>query len=30
MALNDIDANNTVLLKNVSLANLHETDFHII
>ena len=25
-----IDANNTVLLKNVSLANLHETDFHIV
>ena len=25
-----IDANNTVLLKNVSLANLHETDFHIM
>jgi hypothetical protein len=25
-----IDINNTVLLKNVSLANLHETDFHIM
>jgi Ca2+-binding RTX toxin-like protein len=25
-----IDANNTVLLKNVSLASLHETDFHIV
>jgi Ca2+-binding RTX toxin-like protein len=25
-----IDANNTVLLKNISLANLHETDFHIV
>jgi Ca2+-binding RTX toxin-like protein len=26
----NIDTNNTVLLKNVSLANLHETDFHIV
>lgn len=25
-----IDASNTVLLKNVSLANLHTTDFHIV
>jgi len=25
-----IDASNTVLLKNVSLASLHETDFHIV
>ena len=25
-----IDTNSTVLLKNVSLANLHETDFHIV
>jgi len=25
-----IDTANTVLLKNVSLANLHETDFHIV
>ena len=25
-----IDANNSVLLKNVFLTNLHETDFHIV
>jgi hypothetical protein len=25
-----IDAGNSVLLKNVSLANLHEADFHIV
>jgi hypothetical protein len=25
-----IDTTNTVLLKNVSLANLHEADFHIV